>query len=127
MDRILVSRLFEFINPFERLGVPQNLPLVGELQTEFKEDDIETRDASYAPARIRYFVDQINKGAKLGPLCIDNVCGGGNIYPEPVLLDGHHRFAAAILTSTKHLMCEYGGRMDLLRYLQGRRLTAPQE
>jgi hypothetical protein len=58
---------------------------------------------------------------------VDNVVNAGLIYPVPVLLDGHHRFAAYVLSRRRYVPAAYGGRVDLLHYLEGKRSTMPLE
>lgn len=62
---------------------------------------------------------------QLEAIDIDNRCDYGHIYPEPVLLDGHHRLAASHLASASIILANYGGRVDLLRYLIGARKSCP--
>jgi hypothetical protein len=75
--------------------------------------------------RIRFFYDELRAGRALDPIQMDNVCEGGRIYPEPALNDGHHRLAASHLAGATHILVDYGGRMDLCRYLTGHRKTCP--
>lgn len=75
--------------------------------------------------RIRFFYEQLLAGEVLDAIEIDNVCDNGRIYPEPVLLDGHHRLAASHLANARVILVSYGGRLDLLRYLMGARKTCP--
>jgi hypothetical protein len=75
--------------------------------------------------RIRYFYDRLLIGDVLDAIEVDNECNWGRIYPVPVLLDGHHRLAASHLARASSIFVSYGGRLDLLRYLTGRRRTCP--
>lgn len=75
--------------------------------------------------RIRYFYECLLTGKTLNAIEIDNECNFGRIYPVPVLLDGHHRLAAAYLAGAQVILASYGGRIDLLRYLTGARKTCP--
>jgi hypothetical protein len=75
--------------------------------------------------RIRFFYEQILSGKTLDAIDVDNECDHGRIYPEPVVLDGHHRLAASHLAGAKIILANYGGRTDLLRYLTGKRKTCP--
>jgi hypothetical protein len=75
--------------------------------------------------RIRHFYEQLLVGGTLDAIEVDNVCDFGRIYPEPVLLDGHHRLAASHLAGARVILASYGGRIDLLRYLTGARRTCP--
>lgn len=58
------------------------------------------------------------RGQKLDPIELDNACYGGHVAPEVVLLDGHHRLIAHALIGRARIDCRYGGRVDLLRYLE---------
>ena len=127
MNLVLTERLVQYINPWKRLGIPRTRRLTGRLQRYVSDDKYDERGRSYHQARIRFFLGELKAGKALDPIIVDNACAGGFIYPEPVLEDGHHRFAAAILFGAKKLAVHYGGRIDLLRYLQGRRKTRPQE
>jgi hypothetical protein len=75
--------------------------------------------------RIRFFYERLLAGETLEPIDVDNRCDYGHIYPEPVLLDGHHRLAASHLAAAPIILANYGGRVDLLRYLIGARKTCP--
>jgi hypothetical protein len=77
--------------------------------------------------RIRYFYEGLLGGETLDAINVDNRCDFGQIYPEPILLDGHHRLAACHLAGTQNILASYGGRIDLLRYLTGERKTCPTE
>lgn len=59
------------------------------------------------------------------PLQMDNDCFNGCIYPIPVILDGWHRFFAHRFLGMDKIPVSYSGRIDLLRYLTGKRKTAP--
>ena len=75
--------------------------------------------------RIRHFYERLLAGETLEPIEVDNKCDFGHIYPEPVLLDGHHRLAASHLAGAPIILVNYGGRLDLLRWLTGKRKTYP--
>lgn len=75
--------------------------------------------------RIRFFYESLLAGETLDAIEVDNVCNYGRIYPEPIVLDGHHRLAASHLASARIILASYGGRVDLLRYLTGARKTCP--
>jgi len=75
--------------------------------------------------RIRFFYERLLAGETLEPIDVDNHCEWGRIYPEPILLDGHHRLAASYLAAAPIILANYGGRIDLLRYLTGTRKRCP--
>ena len=115
---ILTRRLYRLYDPFPVIGLTwkMNLDRVVPV-TRFRSE--EYRTPHYHSGRVRYWVEMILQGEEIPPLLIDNHCEGLTIYAEPILLDGHHRFAAAILTGQRTLPISYGGRVDLLRYLKG--------
>lgn len=61
------------------------------------------------------------------PIHLDNDCDGNRIYPIPIILDGWHRYFAHVATGDNIIKVIYGGRVDLLRYLEGKRKTCPQD
>ena len=71
--------------------------------------------------RILYFIKHPNE---IRDLEIDNECNGSYILPQPVIVDGWHRYAAARWLFDQgelyKIHCRYGGRMDVLDYLQGK-------
>lgn len=93
-------------------------------QTVFRDD---RRGLKYHQGRIHYFVQCLQDGIKLDPISIDNDCGHNLILPIPVVLDGNHRFIAHIILGIPRIPAHYGGRVDLLRYLEGKRMTPPKD
>lgn len=71
--------------------------------------------------RIIYF---INHPDEIKDVEIDNECNGSYILPRPIIVDGWHRYAAArwLYSQGKlfKIHCKYGGRIDILEYLQGK-------
>ena len=84
-------------------------------------------DDAWHFSRARFFYDELLAGRTLDPISIDNRCDGGNIYAQPVLLDGHHRLGASLLAGVRVIPAHYGGRIDLRDYLTGRRRTCPTD
>lgn len=80
------------------------------------------RSRKWHIGRIIYF---INHPEEIRDIEIDNVCDlFGSILPQPVIVDGWHRYAAARWLYEKQqlskICCLYGGRIDILEYLQGK-------
>lgn len=71
--------------------------------------------------RIIYF---INHPDEIRDVEIDNECDGSYILPRPIIVDGWHRYAAARWLYSRgklfKIHCKYGGRIDILEYLQGK-------
>lgn len=78
--------------------------------------------------RILYF---INRPDEIRNIEIDNMCSEGYINPYPVIIDGNHRFYAAMWLHDRGEMdkihCLYGGRQDVLDYLTGKSDICPEE
>lgn len=89
---------------------------------------LEHRTRDWHIGRILYFIKRPNE---IRDLEIDNKCSGGYILPQPVIVDGWHRYAAArwLFDQGKlsEIHCKYGGRIDVLKYLQGRTNDIPEE
>jgi hypothetical protein len=116
--------------PFARLiGTRRNEFVRKVLSSEGCEyvKDYEKRGWSYHVRRCAGFVRKIKDGKKLDAISVDNRCSDNRVLPCPVVPDGHHRLIASKIAGSKWIACEYGGRLDLLRYLQGRRKTPPVE
>jgi hypothetical protein len=132
IDHLLVSRLWSLYAWPER-GLPMRSMTVKKLlkyksQPKYVSDDARTmkqpsREWDYG--RVRFFHERLMAGKELDPIMVDNECRNGHIYPEPVLIDGHHRLAASHLAGVKTIPASYSGRVDLLDYLTGKRKTAP--
>lgn len=132
----LVERLAIFINPWAALRVRPLwqakrivLPVAAyRPDPGFLEDDTgRWRTSRYHRGRIVHFAELLAAGEDLEPVDIDNVCSGNYIAPVPLMLDGHHRFTAAILANKPTLPMNYGGRCDLLRWLTGKSDRLPRE
>ena len=82
---------------------------------------LEQKSRDWHIGRIIYFIKHPNE---IRDIIIDNKCSGGFILPQPVIVDGWHRYAAArwLYDQCKlsEIHCRYGGRVDVLEYLQGK-------
>lgn len=87
----------------------------------FQHKVIESKE--FHVARVAYFVQT---PSEIKGLSVDNDCYGYNIYPKAVVIDGWHRLMAAYILGMEKIKVNYGGRMDVLRYLQGKRKTVPK-
>lgn len=77
--------------------------------------------------RVRFFIEKLEAGKKLDPIHVDNYCGYDRIYPEPIIVDGHHRFIASKVTKQKYIWALYSGRTDVRDYLEGKTRRPPKE
>lgn len=86
----------------------------------WKHPVLEQKSREWHIGRIIYF---INHPIEIRDIEIDNECNGSFILPQPVIIDGWHRYAAArwLYDQGKltEIHCRYGGRKDLLLYLKG--------
>lgn len=131
-SEIIVSRLFGYIGMPDPWGCePRFDPgLVQEIDVEEHGGStpndwyrFQNRDPCYHAARIRYLIDNPHE---MEPIEIDNECTGGVINPIPVILDGWHRYYAHVLGELRTIQATYGGRLDLLEYLEGETDIEPE-
>lgn len=99
-------------------ALPENSDPYGDT---WKHPVLERRSRDWHIGRIIYF---INHPDEIRDIDIDNECDGKYILPKPVIVDGWHRYAAARLLYDQEKLikihCRYGGRVDVLEYLQGK-------
>lgn len=127
IDRILVSRLSEYIDSWQKLGLGPKIDVEKFAQvSEFIDEYSGNRDMKYHYGRIRFFKNEFLAGKTVPPIILDNQCFGGHISAWPVIIDGHHRFYGAVLAGAKYINASYSGRTDLLNYLKDKRKTKPE-
>lgn len=82
---------------------------------------LEQKSRDWHIGRIIYFAKHPNE---IRNIEIDNECSNGFILPQPFIVDGWHRYAAArwLYEQGKltEIHCRYGGRVDVLEYLRGK-------
>lgn len=131
-SKVLVARLWETY-PWPERNLPMRKMTIEKLLTYPAQPDYvsdEKRTWKQPPrawdyGRIRHFYERLLAGETLDAIEVDNECDGRHIYPVPILSDGHHRLAASHLAKVLIIRANYGGRLDLLRYLTGKRKTCP--
>lgn len=135
-DVIRIDRLIEFLpteywswDGTERIylddisvAVQKALPEVSSPYGDvWKYPVTERKSREWHIGRIIYF---INHPDEIKDVEIDNECNGGYILPRPIIVDGWHRYAAARWLYSRgklfKIHCKYGGRIDILEYLQGK-------
>lgn len=84
----------------------------------------ENKDKEFHVSRVAWFVLHPEE------ICgveIDNeiTADGKRILPKAIIVDGWHRILAAKIVGVKKIKVLYGGRIDILNYLQGKRKTEP--
>lgn len=134
VSHVIVPRLVSHYDPLWGLGF---LPPGGELSLKMEGRsprpslrEVEAspsvayrdshRDLEYHLGRMAFFVAAFREGRSVDPVSVDNLCDGGRIYPQAILIDGHHRLAAASLLGEPLLPATYGGLVSLLDWLTGK-------
>lgn len=135
VDQIILRRFLPYYVPwfgFEVMKVRELLSYPP--YPEYVEELRRPEDPSWHAGRVRHFYDELLAGRSLTPVMIDCECGVTDpegrpayIYPEPLLVDGHHRLAAYRLAKRATFPAYYSGRVDVLKYLIGQRRTMPRE
>jgi hypothetical protein len=129
VDVVIATRLWKLYNLVwtgnlyekARANTLQKYPAVHEFVPEDKRTNLPD---AWDLGRVRHFYELLRAGKSIDPIDVDNECHNGFIYPVPIVLDGHHRLVAAALARAR-IPVHYGGRIDLLDYLTGKRRTAP--
>lgn len=128
-DAVLLSRMLEYFPDYfewdENAITQENIKeaikngtkVVDEQYDDFSWFNGNKRSKEWHLGRIIYFIGNPDK---IDPICIDNECDGMNILPIPTMDDGHHRYLAQIYLNYNMIQIIYGGRTDVLKYLQGK-------
>jgi len=138
VDRLRVDRLLEYIpESFDPWGCKRRfkLTMVNDVDAaSLKDYDADEPHDSFMSAitnpkwhaaRILWL---IRSGKDLNdPISIDNKTSHGHVHPQPIILDGWHRFFAHRFLGKKRIPVLYGGRVDLKNYLAGKRQKPPEE
>lgn len=84
------------------------------------------KNKDYHISRVAWFVLH---PSEINGIEIDNevTYDGRYILPKVILVDGWHRIMAAKIANVQKIKANYGGRQDVLRYLQKRRKTVPEQ
>lgn len=90
-----------------------------EEETEYYDGSIQ-RTKEWHIGRILYFIKNPDE---IKDIKIDNICGGDFSPTVPIIMDGHHRFIAAVYRcfcgEEDEIQCDYHGRKDIFDYLVG--------
>ena len=135
-DMIRIDKLIEFL-PTEHwewdetgkidlddisIAIHEGIPEISDAYGDtWKHPVLEHKSRDWHIGRILYFIKHPDE---IRDIEIDNECSGRYILPQPVIVDGWHRYAASrwLFSQGKlsEIHCMYGGRMDVLEYLQGK-------
>ena len=93
---------------------------------EFIAENRRHAHVDYDERRVRYFLDHLSKGLDLDPVEID--CRWHGYSPDPPnLLDGHHRYMAAVIMGCETIPMSFGGVCAVGEWLAGVIDKAPPE
>ena len=92
----------------------------------FLDDSARVKVHNYDERRVRYFMDKLMQGEMFEPIDVDCRWFGGVPGP-PEVLDGHHRYAAAIFLGIERIPISFGGVVRVCDWLSGRIGIAPPE
>ena len=140
LDKILISRLSTFIETCEwkeneivtiddiNKGIKDNVCEQIEPYDNLNIYNLHIEEKEWHIGRIIYF---INHEDEITGITIDNYCDDSYVYPVPIIINGNHRWMAALWLN-KHgkkefVECSYGGRLDLLDYLIGKSDKCPTD
>lgn len=142
-DMILIERLSEFFptsswawNTGEIIELDDITCAIHSAQPEESEPFGDTwkhlcmgnKSTRWHIGRVLYF---IKHPEEIRDIEIDNLCDGNYICPVPKIVDGNHRFMAAMWLQDQGKLdkvhCRYGGRSDLLDYLTGSSDYCPED
>jgi len=89
-------------------------------------------DVTYDLGRVHYFVQELKRGVPLDPIIVETTvfptrAAGPPAWGPPHIEDGHHRFAAAVLTRQRTIPMKFGGLLTTRDWLTGARRNAPPE
>lgn len=116
---ILMDRLQKFISlrdvcNYIGIQVP-DLARLREIDASGKFKKENNRDTDYHLAKLKYFMEN----PSIEPIDIDCLSKNGKEYPFPIILDGRHRYLAAILRRDKTIKATFSGLNSLKDYLTG--------
>lgn len=101
------AKLLEHVNPFRVLGIPWDRKAYASLPPHEAFKPVTDRDRSYSMRRVAFFM--AHGWSK--PVALDWVWGL-TMAIRPLIVDGHHRFCAAVLTGDERLAVDYSGPLD---------------
>lgn len=105
--------------------VPHPYTVAVEAAAAKGEPDWDLWSAQLHAGRIRYLMT--SEGDLQHPIVIDCLCNGGYIYPEPLLIDGWHRYMAHRALKSERVPVSFGGLLSLAKYLRGETNVCPED
>lgn len=100
-------------NPFTVLEVTHEADAYADVPRQAKHLPFAHRDKTYHMGRIAWLIDT----GWHDPITIDWLWRATTPF-RPSIIDGHHRFCAAVLTGDRSIMVNYSGPINLIHELQ---------
>lgn len=127
--QIVVNRLKSYISLHDvcnYIGIHvSTLATLGRMDNPIKGSNIwkpeNERDLYYHLSKIKYFIEN---GIE-DPIDIDCLSNNGKILSFPIIIDGRHRYIAALLLHSLIIPAIFSGNNDLLDYLTGQTKRRP--
>ncbi len=82
--------------------------------------------------RVHHFYNQLKQGKEVDPISVETYVfparsGGPPAWGPPEVVDGHHRFAAAVLAEVERIPMGFGGLVRQENWLTGKTDKVPEE
>lgn len=126
VDLILVERLRRVYWPQEIFEMYRLERVLRTQPVDFvPEDNAKRRSDLYDLGRVHYFYKKLRGGGSVDPICVETEVpfgsrlGSPTSWGPPVIDDGHHRFAAAVLARKRRIPASFGGVVEQLEWLTG--------
>jgi len=131
-NTILTERFLEFCDfaeeGFEWYGITVTLSDIAKgiadgLDVRIDRYNEKHKSKQWHIGRIMYFVEDPRR---ITPIDVSVLYAYNGMFPTPTIIDGWHRFAAILYLGLPKFKIIYNGRIDVLRYLEGKRKTKPE-
>jgi hypothetical protein len=111
-------RIAQYLNPYEAnpftvFDVSHEADAYAGVPHQVKHLPVKLRDKSYHMGRIAWLIDT----GWEDPIAIDWIWHQTTPF-RPSIIDGHHRFCAAVLTGDRSILVNYSGPLNLIHELQ---------
>lgn len=137
MEKIIISRLLKYVDPFSNLDISSGLSTMGSkidcifynisshyLTIEDSYIDNAYRGSHFHYPRIKHFMELLCQDHSLEPISIDQRAHFHSLscisWGHPIITDGNHRLIANILMNKKYINAEASGTMMMIDYLTGK-------
>lgn len=131
-DSILVGRLQEvywpkWLQDMTERRVRKTTPFFDYLSESERFKMTAEQEFLWDLARTHHFVLELESGAHVEPIEVDNVVYPFAEWGPPTILDGNHRFAAHVLLRRRRIEADCGGLVSTADWLSGKIRTKPRE